>query len=143
MFSKSCEYAIRAIVYVASKSNVDGKLGIQDICAHIEAPLHFTAKILQVLSRSNIISSQKGVHGGFFLNDKQRRLPLYKVVEAIDGNKIFTGCGLGLKQCSETKPCPIHHQFKEVRDKLNIMMKETTIEMLASRLNKGDSVLIQ
>ena len=143
MFSKACEYGIRAIVYIASESTEDNKVGIQDICKHIEAPQHFTAKILQILGRHQLITSQKGVNGGFYLNEQQKKQPLFNVVDAIDGDKIFTGWGLGLKQCSETKLCPIHHQFKDVRNRLNKMMRETTIETLAKRLKKGDTVLIQ
>ena len=143
MFSKACEYAIRAVVYLASESSQDEKLGIQDICSHIEAPQHFTAKIMQLLGRRAIISSQKGVHGGFYLSEAQKKQPLYKIIEAIDGDKIFTGCGLGLKQCSDVKPCPIHHQFSDLRNRLNKMMKDATVETLAVRLKNGGSVLVR
>jgi Rrf2 family transcriptional regulator, iron-sulfur cluster assembly transcription factor len=143
MFSKACEYGIRATVYIASETNPSTKVGIDEICAHIEAPRHFTAKILQVLTRRGIVSSQKGVNGGFYIEAHQREMPLKVVVEAIDGNRLFTGCGLGLKQCSETKPCPLHNQFKGIRNALNQMMDDTTIDMLAERLKKGETVLMQ
>ena len=142
MFSKACEYGIRATVYIASEANEYHKVGIQQICDHIEAPLHFTAKILQTLSRRHIISSQKGLNGGFYLDDHQKRKPIKHIVEAIDGNEVFTGCGLGLKQCSETKPCPIHNQFKAIRNELNKMMDATTIEILADKLKNGETVLM-
>ena len=142
MFSKACEYGIRATVYIASEANEIRKVGIPEICEHIEAPLHFTAKILQALSRRHIISSQKGLNGGFFLDENQKKKPLKEIVEAIDGTNIFIGCGLGLKQCSETKPCPIHNQFKEIRSKLTVMMESTTIETLAQKLKNGETVLM-
>ena len=118
-------------------------MGIQDICHSIEAPQHFTAKILQALSRQHIINSQKGVNGGFYVDPGQRKKSLKEIVEAIDGDQLFVGCGLGLKQCSETKPCPIHNQFKDVRTRLTKMMESTTVEILAKRLASGESVLIQ
>lgn len=142
MFSKACEYAIRAVVYIASEASFPEKKGIAEICEQIDAPQHFTAKILQELVRQGLISSQKGVNGGFYLTPQQRRQPLYNVVSAIDGEKIFTGCGLGLRQCSESKPCPIHNQFRDIRNRLGRMMRETTIELLASRLQRGESVLL-
>lgn len=142
MFSKSCEYGIKAAIYIASEANGNRKIGIAEICKQIEAPLHFTAKILQILSRRHIISSQKGINGGFYLDDHQKKRAVKEIVEAIDGSHLFTGCGLGLKQCSETQPCPIHNQFKEIRDKLNIMMESTDIGTLASQLKNGEIVLI-
>ncbi len=141
MFSKSCEYGIRAIIYIAAESNTGKKVSIQEICAAIEAPNHFTAKILQILSRNRLVSSQKGVHGGFYLTNTQRTSKLIDVVTAIDGKTLFTGCGLGLKQCSETEPCPIHNKFKAIRSGLKKMLEETTIEELGKKLEKGVSVL--
>ncbi len=143
MFSKACEYGIRAIVYIASETDDSRKVGIIEVCQHIGAPLHFTAKIMQTFTRKQIVNSQKGVNGGFYLDSSQRKKSLKEIVEAIDGGKIFTGCGLGLKECSEVKPCPIHDQFKEVRNRLNLMMQNTSIQELAEKLKSGQSVLVQ
>ncbi|HRO41568.1 MAG TPA: Rrf2 family transcriptional regulator [Flavipsychrobacter sp.] len=142
MFSKACEYGIRATVYIAAETVNGSKVGIDEICAHIEAPKHFTAKILQVLTRHEIVSSQKGVNGGFYIDPQQQRMPIKLIVEAIDGNKLFIGCGLGLKQCSEERPCPLHHQFVGIREALNKMMDETTIDRLAVKLKNGEIVLM-
>src|SRR5690606_30893723 len=100
-----------------------------------------TAKILQTLSRNRIISSQKGVHGGFYLEKYQTDMKLIDIVEAIDGKTLFTGCGLGLKQCSEAEPCPIHDKFKVIRNSLKKMLEQTTKEELGKKLKTGTSVL--
>ena len=141
IFSKACEYGIRAVVYIASVSNEVTKIGINDVCSHIHAPQHFTAKILQELSRKQVISSQKGLNGGFFLDANQKTKPIKEIVEAIDGGNVFTGCGLGLRECSETRPCPLHDQFKMIRTSINDMMANTTIDELAIKLLRGESVL--
>jgi DNA-binding IscR family transcriptional regulator len=75
------------------------------------------------------------------MDDQQRRNSLKEIVESIDGGNVFTGCGLGLTECSELNPCPIHSQFKEIRNKLSNMMANTTIEELATKLKSGESVL--
>lgn len=137
MFSKACEYGIRAMIYIASKSRSGERAGIKDICKEIGAPEHFTAKILQNLSRMNIISSVKGPNGGFYLDGSEKDVKLIDVVKAIDGDKLFTGCGLGIKECSETKPCPIHYEFKKVRDSLQLMLENTSINDLTADLEKG------
>lgn len=141
MFSKACEYAIRAVIYISAENKEGRKVSIHEICEAVEAPSHFTAKILQVLSRNRIVSSQKGVHGGFYLDKIQGDIQLIDIVTAIDGKTLFTGCGLGLKQCSETEPCPIHDKFKAVRGALKKMLEETTIDELGKKLKKGKSVL--
>ena len=141
MFSKSCEYAIRAVVFIATQKNAGNKSGIKEICEEIDAPQHFTAKVLQSLSHNGIISSQKGPTGGFYLNKTQTRLKLVDVICSVDGDKIFTGCGLGLKSCFEKNPCPIHNQFKGVRDELLNMLSNTFVVQLAEEIEKGSAVL--
>lgn len=138
MFSKTCEYAIRAIIYIYNKSNLcECKVGIKEIATEIQSPEHFTAKILQLLSRQEIVSSMKGPNGGFYMNARQGQLNLLEIVKAVDGPHIFTGCVLGLSQCSETKPCPIHDQYKPIRDNMKGMLSSTTVESLATKLDGG------
>ena len=141
MFSKSCEYAIRAAIYISAEGSIEKKVGIEDICGHIEAPIHFTAKILQILTRNKIVSSKKGVNGGFYLNKTQKNKPLIEVVQATDGKMLFSGCGLGLKDCSDEEPCPLHEKFKSIRANITKMMEESTIDSMAKKLKKGNGFL--
>lgn len=141
MFSKACEYGIRAVIYIWSQNNKGKKIGIKDICKEIDAPEFFTAKILQSLARQGVISSAKGPNGGFYIEKEQENLTLIDLIIAIDGDGIFKGCGLGLKQCSETSPCPIHHEFKVIRDQLGKMLHEKKISDLALEINNGNAIL--
>ncbi|MBL7917393.1 MAG: Rrf2 family transcriptional regulator [Bacteroidia bacterium] len=142
MFSKACEYAIRATIYIAEQSQLEKRVGIKEISKAIDSPEAFTAKILQQLSKSNIIDSLKGPTGGFLIeNNKIKKLRLNDIVLAIDGDSIFKGCGLGFKQCSEKKPCPVHHKFKKIRDELCSMLENTTVQELSSDLKKGITFL--
>ena len=136
MFSKACEYGIRAVIFIVARSRDGKKVGIKDICREIEAPEHFTAKILQNLSRLELISSTKGPNGGFFI-EEDKDLRLIDIVRAIDGDKLFTGCGLGISKCSETKPCPIHFEFKQIRDNLRKMLETTSLLETTQGLDKG------
>ena len=90
-------------------------MGIKEVAAGIDSPEHFIAKILQDLSKRELIQSSKGPNGGFYVDSIARSSTLADIVRAIDGEKIFKGCGLGLKSCSETKPCPLHNDFKKIR----------------------------
>ena len=137
MFSKTCEYGIRAVIYISATASPDDKIGIADISANIEAPVHFTAKILQTLGHNNLVSSQKGVNGGFYMDKQQKQTRLIDVVRAIDGDALFSGCGLGLKHCSEDEPCPLHDKFKAIRNNLKKMMEQTNIDEMAKMLNNG------
>lgn len=137
MFSKTCEYAIRAMIFIAQKSTNGIKIGIKDISKGIDSPEHFIAKILQDLSRKGLVQSTKGPNGGFFLDESSKKNTLADIVKAIDGDKLFTGCGLGLKNCSEKKPCPLHDQFKIIRQKMHDMLQSATVAEFNKELMEG------
>src|SRR5690606_33988435 len=111
MLSKSCKYAIRATVFIASKAGENVKLGVKEIAEEIEAPPAFTAKILQNLNKYKIVTSLKGPYGGFFCEKYQLDLPIVEIVNAIDGLAIFKECVMGLHRCSDEHPCPMHHHY--------------------------------
>ena len=141
MFSKACEYAIRAVLYLSMKSADGVKRGIAEIAKEIDSPLHFTAKILQTLSREGIISSVKGPHGGFFISADAKPIPLNNIIMAIDGDGVLHNCAMGLKECSDQFPCPIHHDVKAYRDQLRKVMREKTVQQLAKELSSGKAFL--
>ncbi len=141
LFSKTCEYGIRAAIYIASQSGTGEKTGIREICENIEAPQHFTAKILQTLTKNHLVSSQKGVNGGFYMTKEQLQNPLIHLVKALEGSGNLTGCGLGLKICSEKEPCPLHHKYAAIRNNIINMLTGITIKEMSQSLKKGTTVL--
>lgn len=142
VFSKACEYGIRATLYIAHQSLDEKRATLKDIAAEIDSPVAFTAKILQQLTRQNVIVSTKGPTGGFKLEkEKMKATNLLEIVEAIDGKDLFTQCGLGLKECSETHPCPVHNEFKHVRDRLHKMLISTSIHEMAIGLENKETYL--
>lgn len=142
MFSKACEYGIKASIFIAGASSTGRMVSLTDISENIDSPAQFTAKILQNLVRKKIVVSQKGPNGGFSIPPaKAKQLSLLHIVEAIDGDQLFTGCALGFEKCNHQQPCPLHHQFTAVRDDLRHMLEATTLEYLAMHVEEGLSFL--
>jgi Rrf2 family protein len=136
-FSKTCEYAIRAVIFVAQKSDEGKRVGIREIASGIDSPGHFIAKILQDLRKRNLIQSAKGPNGGFYIDAASRKHTLADVVKAVDGDRVFTQCGLGLKNCSEINPCPLHTEFKLIRSQMQSLLHSAKIGEFNEQLNKG------
>ncbi|MCB9186516.1 MAG: Rrf2 family transcriptional regulator [Flavobacteriales bacterium] len=142
MFSKACEYGIRATIYIAWNTTNDKRVNLKQISKEIGSPEAFTAKILQQLVRSEVITSVKGALGGFTLNTSTApTLMLSTLVAAIDGDTIYRGCGLGLKSCNSKKPCPMHGQFMLVREQLREMLENTSINDLLDDYGDGRTYL--
>jgi Rrf2 family protein len=140
MFSKSCEYAIRSIFYISLKSQEGRKIGIKEIAEQLDMPAPFLAKILQSLVRDKVISSLKGPNGGFFVTNP-KKISLIKIVEAIDGTDVFKKCTIGLKKCSDTKPCPIHHLVKPYRDELRKTLATKTLDQIIVELEENKTFI--
>jgi Rrf2 family iron-sulfur cluster assembly transcriptional regulator len=142
MFSKACEYGIRSCIYIATQSLNSKRPSIREIAKEVGSPEPFTAKILQKLVKNNIIESAKGPSGGFFINTENiSKIILRDIVFSIDGPDIYKNCGLGMKECSEVKPCPIHNQFKIIKNGLKEMLDTTNLHQLTLGLEGGMTFL--
>lgn len=142
MFSKACEYGIRATLFVAEQSAQGRRSGVKEIAKSTDSPEAFTAKILQTLVKSHILISVKGPTGGFEIDyNSLNKITLLDLVNAIDGDNIYNGCGLGLKECNEERPCPVHDHFVSIREDLKKMLSTTTLSKLIEDLEQGHTVL--
>src|SRR5690606_36683699 len=86
MFSKTCEYAIKTMVFIKTMEPKGIHIGLKLIAQTIDSPQAFTAKILQRLVRADLLQSIRGPHGGFKINDKNGPIYLKDIVVAIDGD---------------------------------------------------------
>ncbi|WP_405266233.1 RrF2 family transcriptional regulator [Cellulophaga sp. Ld12] len=141
MFSKSCEYGLRAVLFIAQQSDKDIKVSMTTISEEINSPQAFTAKILQKLTKTQIVHSLKGPHGGFSILPEKMDTKLSEIVTILDGDSIYKGCALGLKQCDANSPCPVHFKFVEIRDNLQDMLETTSIKSVVNDLSLESIIL--
>jgi Rrf2 family protein len=135
MFSRPAEYALRAMTFLAAQP--PGKLsGAREIARAEKVPMPFLWKILHNLARHRLIRSFRGLHGGYELAAPANRISVEDIVRAMDNTDVVEGCVLGLAQCSEENPCPLHHSWKDVRTRLTEMLQQTTLADLAAVASK-------
>lgn len=142
MLSLTCKTAIKAVIYLASKLESGDKTGIKEIAEFINASEHTVGKMLQTLVKEDVINSSKGPTGGFYITAKQKSQPIINVIDAIDGKEVFKQCGLGLSKCSATHPCPIHDDYKIIRDGFKTMCQDKKISDLCETVNEGLAYLM-
>jgi Rrf2 family protein len=142
MLSLGCKASIKAVVYLGSKFESGEKSGIREIAEFISENEHTVGKLLQKLVKAGIINSMKGPNGGFYITAAQKKLRIISIIEAIDGKEVFKQCGLGLSKCSEYRPCPIHNDFKPIRELFKKMCNEKRIADLYGDINNGLAYLV-
>jgi Rrf2 family transcriptional regulator, iron-sulfur cluster assembly transcription factor len=131
LFSRSDEYAIRAMTFLARQPA--GKLaGAREISQAEQIPMQFLWKILQILARKRLIRSFKGLRGGYELAHPADSITLNMVLQANNGSGRIHRCVLGLPECSEHNACPLHQQWSGMRSGLAEMLETNTLADLAS-----------
>lgn len=140
MFSASCHYGLQAMFYIASHSTEEKNISLSEIATHKDIPQHFLSKILQLLVKHKLLISMKGPHGGFRLKRPPEDITLIEIVKAIDGLDIFDQCGIGFRKCNEEDPCPIHSDYKRIRDHVRDLFESKTLEALTEDILNGESL---
>lgn len=126
--------------YIASHSTEEKNISLNEIASDKNIPQHFLSKILQLLVKHKLLISMKGPNGGFRLNRAPEDITLIEIVKAIDGLDIFNQCGIGFRECNEEDPCPIHTDYKRIRDHVRDLFETKTLEALTEDILNGDSL---
>lgn len=138
MLTKTCQYAIRATLYVAQENQGDKKIRLKEIAEKLNIPECFLGKVMQNLVRRKILQSVKGPNGGFYISENDLKQPLINIVEAVDGLSIFSACALGLDRCSDLNPCPIHNKIIHFRESFQQLLKTYSIAKTKEGLLNGE-----
>jgi Rrf2 family protein len=139
LLSKSCEYGLRAMLYLATLG--DGEEGedeeavdptreyvsIRAVSDELDIGFSFLTKVFQQLNDAGLLTSKRGPGGGVALTRAPDGIRLYEIVVAIDGDALFEECVLGLPGCGEAEPCPLHDRWTETRSELEATFRETTL----------------
>lgn len=137
LLSNPCMYGLRASVYLASK-NEENYISIKKISGQLDISTHFLTKVLQHLTAANLLESLKGPNGGVRLKKPADKISPLDVVLAIDGEKIFTECVLGLPGCGHEKPCPMHNEWADLRSNIKKMLEESSLQEMAQKGKNGN-----
>ncbi len=142
LFSRASEYAVRAIIHIASAGRDAQPVRVQEIAEALHVPGPSLAKIVQNLRRMGFLTSHKGPRGGVTLARPATELTLFEVIEAVEGYDLMQRCIIGVPGCSERgKHCPLHEQWRGIRTQMLDMLSAQSIDDVAQLTKGGRSVL--
>lgn len=124
MLSQTAEYALRAILHLAG--HPDRARSVREIAADTGMPVAYLGKVMQVLSRTGLIRSQRGVRGGFSLSRLPQSLTLREVVQAFGPLPRIVGCPLGILS-HNTHLCPLHRRLDNALEVMEQILQRTTV----------------
>ncbi len=126
LYSKGCEYAIRALMCVAPKEKGE-RFQAKDICEKAGIPEPYTRKIFQALVQAGFLQAVRGPGGGYELTKHPGQISLHDVIRSVDGEDTFNGCVMGLPDCGGDSPCPLHDVWEEALGHLLSRLKSVTL----------------
>lgn len=136
ILSRSSQYAIQALIYIAVQPRETTVLN-RSAAEHLRVPAAYLAKIMRQLCKGGLLASARGRRGGFTLAEGGEKADLMRVVALIEGPGFTDDCVLGLKVCEDRSACPMHFQWKPVKERVVALLREQTVEGLARLVRSG------
>jgi len=127
MFSQTTEYALRAILFLADHQG-EAKT-VESLAQGTKVPVGYLAKIMQNLSRAGLVTSQRGLHGGFTMSASPKDVTVFDVVQAIDPIRRITECPLKLEGHGANL-CPLHRGLDNAMMAVETAFKKLTLHHL-------------
>ena len=125
MFSQTAEYALRAVVWLADGEGQE-RLGVKQIAEGTKVPPSYLSKVLQSLTRAEIVSSRRGVGGGHRLTRLPRDITVLEVIQAVDPIQRIRGCPLGLES-HRGRLCGMHARLDQALALVEETLGQSTI----------------
>ncbi|RMH14169.1 MAG: Rrf2 family transcriptional regulator [Planctomycetota bacterium] len=110
MLSQTCEYALRAMVWLAYTE--DGLMPTSSLAERTGVPFNYLAKVLQSLAQADLIVGRRGVGGGYRLARPAEEITMLDVINAINPVERITSCPLGLPSHGPNL-CMLHRQLDQ------------------------------
>ena len=129
-FTRSTEYAIRALTYLALKKDEDRFHLAREMSEELGIPAPFLGKILQPLVMRGILESQRGRNGGFKLSKDPEEVTLYHIADSQELVYEKRQCFLGQAECSDERACPMHEYWKVASANFEARMNDTNLKGL-------------
>jgi Rrf2 family protein len=123
MISQTVEYALRAVVYLADQK---GARTTQQIAEVTKVPPAYLSKVMQSLTRTDLVRSQRGLHGGFVLARPAEELTIWDVVDAVEPVQRIRECPLKLS-AHQFRLCPLHKKLDDAMGQIEEAFRGTTI----------------
>ncbi|RPH99121.1 MAG: Rrf2 family transcriptional regulator [Calditrichaeota bacterium] len=129
--SKKTEYALMALQHIASLDK--GQVATaKEIAENKLIPHSLLAKILQQLTRHQLILSLQGAHGGYALGRKAEEITLAQMIEAIEGPIHIIECNESRYSCQRDDFCTLKNSLNPLQKQLTSYLHSVTLADVAA-----------
>ncbi|MBI4461526.1 MAG: Rrf2 family transcriptional regulator [Acidobacteria bacterium] len=135
LYRRSAQLALQASLLLALHPDGTSRR-VREIAAELGVPATYLAKVLQCLTRAGLLRAVRGPGGGVRLARSAREICLWDVLSALEPVSEFERCFLGLGQCSDQHPCPLHESWGPIRSEILAMLQTQSLLDFAQQTQK-------
>jgi len=129
--TRKADYAIRCVLHLSGQP--DAVTSVEEISRDMFVPKTFLAKILQRLMKAGIVTSTRGVRGGFQLAKRPKDINLLDVIEAIQGPSAPNLCAIDKRMCQLSSRCTVHPVWMKIRGMVEKELRKTNFAVLSKK----------
>jgi len=130
IITKKSDYALRIC-----RALEDGDIhNVTEICNEENVPRAFAYKILRELEMHDIVRSERGNKGGYYLNVSLDDVTLYDVIKLLEDDVAITHCMK--KECERNKaeePCMVHQELRRIQEIMETELKKKKMSQVLER----------
>lgn len=123
--TQRCDYAVRAVLYLASRSG--SQVNGDEICSATGVPVTAVRELMQVLGRAQLVQSRAGRNGGYSLSGDPTETTVRHIVEAVEGPIDPSFCELQGVNCSLVNHCSLHYLWQRIQEELREELSSLTV----------------
>ena len=95
---------------------------------HIAAPT--VSKLLKQLQRAGLVTSTRGLHGGYQLARPAAQISAAAILDALEGPVALTDCSVGHGHCGIEQSCRVGHVWQ----RLNLAIRRSLFDVSLAQL---------
>lgn len=134
MFSSTTEYALRAMVYLASLHGES--VPSERISEATKVPPGYISKVMRDLVVARLVESQRGPNGGFTLARPPEAITVLDVVDAVTPLQRIESCPLG--NPTHLNLCPLHRRLDQAIASIQEAFRGTTLAEVSTPAKRGE-----
>ena len=139
--TKEADYGIMLLVCIAERPS--GEIHTARQAAEWTGlPLPMVSKILRSLAREQILTSHRGVSGGYSLNRSPASTSVAEVIRALEGPISMVQCGSDPGACDQEAVCPTRVNWTRISQEVEQALERVPISEMLPAQASGDLLTI-
>ena len=114
----------------------EGTYNARDIAGLVRLPLPVASKVLKLLSKAGLLTSQRGTKGGYGLARPPEEITVAAIIRALEGPIAMTECTDMNRDCDLQLGCPVRANWHLINQAIKSALEKITLAEMTQPLHR-------